>query len=250
MQVSLTSDPNADAAQRKLAAEIEKLQAETRLLRQPWRDPRGVLIPLLGALIGLGSWWQAHVKNQETEQRARLVEEDRNKLQGKVEELEAAAEQLRTRLAANVPAGGSVAAEVQAVDTIRRNLQTIARRDDGRPAIIGPVSSPDAPATAPSAPLATIYVQVANEAQRREWQQHSEVARELGYLVPGIEVVGSRAPDRTEVRYFRDTDEERRLAEQLVASLKERTATEAVARYVRGFEGKTRPRTLELWVAP
>lgn len=250
MQVSLTSDPNADAAQRKLAAEIEKLQAETRLLRQPWRDPRGVLIPLLGAVIGLGSWWQAHVKNQETEQQARLVEEDRNKLQAKVEELEAAAEQLRTRLAANVPAGGSVAAEVQAVDTIRRNLQTIAQRDDARPAITGPVSPPDAPATAPTTPLATIYVQVANEAQRREWQQHSEVARELGYAVPGIEVVGSRAPGRTEVRYFRDTDEERRLAEQLVASLQERTGTEAVAKYVRGFEGKTRPRTLELWVAP
>ena len=93
-------------------------------------------------------------------------------------------------------------------------------------------------------------MQVANEAQRREWQQYSEIARELGYAVPGIEVVDSRAPGRTEVRFFRDTDEERRLAEQLVASLRESTGTDAIARHVRGFEGKTRPGTLELWVAP
>lgn len=246
----MTPDPNADAAERKLAAEIEKLQAETRLLRQPWRDPRGVLIPLLGAVIGLGSWWQAHVKNQETERKARVVEEDRNQLQVKVLELEASAEQLRTRLAANVQAGGSVAAEVQAVDTIRRDLQTIAQRGEARPAVTDLPGRAETPAAAHSAPLATVYVQVASESQRREWQQHSEVARELGYAVPGIEVVGSRAPSRTEVRYFRDTDEERRLAEQLVASLRERTGTDAVAKYVRGFEGKTRPRTLELWIAP
>lgn len=246
----MASDPNADAAQRKLAAEIEKLQAETRLLRQPWRDPKGVLIPLLGAIIGLGSWWQAHVKNEKTEQQAALVEADRKSLQAKVQELEATAEQLRTRLAASVPAGGSVAAEVQAVDTIRRDLQTIAQRGEARPAVTRPVGPTELPATAGATPLATVYVQVANEAQRREWQQRSEVARELGYAVPGIEVVGSRAPSRTEVRYFRDTDEERQLAEQLVASLRERTGTEAVAKLVRGFERKTRPRTLELWVAP
>jgi len=118
--VTVKSDDSSDAAERKLAAEIEKLQAETRLLRQPWRDPKGVLIPFLGAVIGLGSWWQAHITNKETEQKARMVEEDRSRLQVKVLELEATAEQLRTRLAANVPAGGSVAAEVQAVDTIRR----------------------------------------------------------------------------------------------------------------------------------
>lgn len=246
----MTPDSNVDAAQRKLAAEIEKLQAETRLLRQPWRDPKGVLIPLLGAVIGLGSWWQAHVKNQETEQQARVVEEDRNKLQVKVQELEATAEQLRTRLAAGVPAGGSVAAEVQAVDTIRRDLQSIAQRGESRPAVTRPVGPAETPAAASTTPVATVYVQVANEAQRREWQQRSEVARELGYAVPGIEVVGARAPSRTEVRYFRDTAEERQLAEQLVASLRERTGTDAVAKFVRGFEGKTRPGTLELWVAP
>ena len=246
----MTPDPNAEAAQRKLAAEIEKLQAETRLLRQPWRDPRGVLIPLLGAVIGLGSWWQAHVKNQETEQQAKLLQEDRDKLQVKVQELEASAEQLRVRLAANVPAGGSVAAEVQAVDAIRRDLQAIGQRSEARPAITEMPSPPETPAASRATPVATVYVQVANSEQRREWQQHSEIARELGYAVPGIEVVGSRAPSRTEVRYFRDSDEERRLAEQLVAGLKERTGTDAVAKYVRGFEGRTRPGTLELWVAP
>jgi len=248
--MTLTPDPDADAARRKLTAEIEKLQAETRLLRQPWRDPKGVLIPLLGAAIGLGSWWQAHVTNEQTAQQAKVLEADRDKLQIKVHELEATAEQLRTRLAANVPAGGSVAAEVQAVDTIRRDLQTIAQRGDIKPTATGLPAPPDESTASRTMPLATVYVQVANEAQRREWQQHSEVARELGYAVPGIEVVGSRAPSHTEVRYFRDTDEERRLAEQLVADLKERTGTEASAKFVRGFEGKTSPHTLELWVAP
>jgi len=35
----------------------------------------GVPIPLLGALIGLGSWWKAHAMNHETEQEAKLLEE-------------------------------------------------------------------------------------------------------------------------------------------------------------------------------
>jgi hypothetical protein len=243
--------PVDDPAQAKIAAEIEKLQAETRLLKQPWRDPRGVLIPMLAALVGLGSWWQAHVTNKETEVEAKQVADDRDQLRVKVQELQAIADQQRTQLASAGAETGSVAAKVQDIDAIRRKLRAIDERSDRR--VIDhrdrPPSADDA-APAGGTPVATVYVQVATDEQRREWVQRGQFAKELGYLVPGIEVVGSRAPSRTEVRYFRDTDEERRLAEQLVASLKDRTNTDATAKFVPGFEGRTKPKTLELWVAP
>lgn len=239
-----------DPARLKTAAEIEKLQAETRLLRQPWRDPRGVLIPLLGALIGLGSWWQAYVTNKKTEDEARQVAADRDQLRDKVKELQDIAERQRTQLAAAGASTGSVAAAVQKVDSIQQELQAIGERSDARAVAREDTRVHGDSAAAAVAPIATVYVQVATDEQRRAWGQRAQLVKELGYRVPGIEVVGLRAPTRTEVRYFRDTEEERVLAEQLVASLKERTNTDATARLVRGFEGRTKPRTLELWVAP
>mgnify|MGYP001815550672 CR=1 FL=1 len=58
---------------------------------------------------------------------------------------------------------------------------------------------------------------------------------------------GGRAPNRTEVRYFHSSD--RDTAEQLVASLKARTGTDATAKFVPGYENRTQPNTLELWIA-
>lgn len=243
-------DPVDDPARLKLAAEIEKLQAETRLLRRPWLDPRGVLIPLLGAVIGLGSWWQSHITNEKTKDEAEQVEKDRNQLRAKVQELQSIADQQRIQLASAGAAGGSVAAAVQEVDAIRQNLRAIGERGDrqvidgGRPAQTG-VAAPVA-----ERPAATLYVQVATDEQRREWTKRNAIAKELGFDVPGIEVVGTRAPGRTEVRYFHDTEQERQLAAQLVAGLKERTGTDATAKYVRGYESRTKANTLELWIAP
>jgi hypothetical protein len=240
-------DPAGEAARRKTAAEIEKLQAETRLLRQPWRDPRGVLIPLLGAVIGLGSWWQAHVTNLATEEKAqRLVKErdqllrDRESWASKNAQLEVEITKARDALAAAGATQGSVAAAVARVDAVRQELSDIGRR----------IEAPSTPDSGGRAAAATVYIQIANDDQRRAWAQHRQVLRDLGYAVPGIENVGARAPERNEVRYFQDTDEARRGAERLVADLHERAGITAVPRYIRGFEGRTKPGTLELWIAP
>lgn len=247
--MSATQEPIPDLAQRKLAAEIDKLQAEARLLKRPWLDPRGVLIPFLGAVIGLGSWYQANVTNRETAARATELDskakdlaqqnkdltaqtdkltQERDKLLEERNKLLLITDQQRAQLATTGAGEQSFAAAVQKVDTIRSNLQAIGEGGDRKQ-------------------LPTLYVQVANDAQRREWLELRDVAKELGYVVPGIEVVGARAPGRTEVRYFHKTDQS--VAEQLVDSLKSRKGTTAVARYVPGYEGRTKPTTLELWVA-
>jgi cell division protein FtsB len=247
--MSVVPDSNSDAGARKLAAEIEKLEAETRLLKRPWLDPKGALIPLLGAVIGLGSWYQANVTNKATEARASELEEKSEALAAKATDLEAKASALtqerdalleernkllliadkqRAELTSADAGDQSFAAAVQQVDAIRSSLRSI-----GEPGA--------------RSPAATLYVQVATEEQRREWAGQLETSKELGYTVPGIEVVGSRAPTSTEVRYFHASDRER--AEQLVASLKVRTGTNAVAKFVRGYEGRTKPTTLELWIA-
>lgn len=247
--MSVVQDPNADPAARKVAAEIEKLEAETRLLKRPWLDPKGALIPFLGAVIGLGSWYQANVTNKATEARAGELEKKSETLAAKAANLEAKATALtqerdslleernkllliadkqRAELSSADAGDQSFAAAVQQVDAIRSSLRSI-----GEPGERGAA--------------ATLYVQVATDEQRRDWARHLETAKELGYTVPGIEVVGSRAPTNTEVRYFHASDRE--LAEQLVASLKVRTGTSAVAKFVRGYEGRTKPNTLELWIA-
>jgi cell division protein FtsB len=247
--MSVAPDPNAAAAARKLAAEIEKLEAETQLLKRPWLDPKAALIPFLGAIIGLGSWYQANVTNKATEARASELEKKSETLAAKATDLEATASALtqerdslleernnllliadkqRAELTSADAGDQSFAAAVQQVDAIRSSLRSIGGPSERSPA-------------------ATLYVQVATEEQRRDWAGQLETAKELGYKVPGIEVVGSRAPASTEVRYFHASDRER--AEQLVASLKVRTGTNAVAKFVRGYEGRTKPTTLELWIA-
>ena len=116
--------------------------------------------------------------------------------------------QQRAQLVTTGAGEQSFAAAVQKVDTIRSNLQAIGADGERKQ-------------------LPTLYVQVANEAQRREWLELRDVAKELGYVVPGIEVVGARAPGRTEVRYFHTTD--RPVAEQLIAFARSTVAASSAA---------------------
>ena len=68
--------------------------------------------------------------------------------------------------------------------------------------------------------------------------------QEKGYLVPGIEDVGTLGPDRTELRYFREED--RDIAETVARVLVQQIQiTVNVVRVPPA--GNTRPQHLELW---
>lgn len=90
-----------------------------------------------------------------------------------------------------------------------------------------------------------VYLHIREEDQRPKAREIGLKLRGLGYIVPGIERV-PQGPDRSEVRYFKKTDEGegKRLAEAVGGG--------AEAKYVAGHEdSKTlRARHFEVWFGP
>jgi hypothetical protein len=113
-------------------------------------------------------------KANDLERTASELTQERDKLIEERDKLLAITDQQRAQLAAAGSGDESFAAAVQEVDTIRRDLQSIGDRSERRPG-------------------ATLYIQVANDEQRREWLLQRDAAKELGYVVPGIEVGGAGA---------------------------------------------------------
>lgn len=89
-----------------------------------------------------------------------------------------------------------------------------------------------------------VYVHVPDAVSRADAAQTLPVLQANGALTPGIEVVGAdKSPNRTEMRFFRreDAAEANKLAQAAGRSV--------TAKFVPGFEDKSRPRQFELWVA-
>lgn len=101
----------------------------------------------------------------------------------------------------------------------------------------------------PSAPAASgapkrIYVQIANEDQRARGEQIRAAFRDKGYLMPGIEDVGSRAPAKPDVRYFRPEDKD--AAEEVARELSQMGIDVGEARQI---SMRAQPGQLEIWLA-
>jgi hypothetical protein len=90
-----------------------------------------------------------------------------------------------------------------------------------------------------------VYIHIADENQRASAQTAQAKLREAGELVPGIENVGDKSPQATELRYFKL--EEAALADEITATLSA-AGISAPARFIPGFENaKIRPNHFELW---
>lgn len=94
-----------------------------------------------------------------------------------------------------------------------------------------------------------IYIQIFRNSQRqraREIQARLQTGNE--FIVPGIETVGSRSPQTTELRYFHDTEAERRFADRIIGLLRG-AGVSVTSRYVSGYESSNRIRSnqFELW---
>ncbi len=93
--------------------------------------------------------------------------------------------------------------------------------------------------------LPRVYVHIASEDQRPTAVAARTALRDAGYLVPGIENVGTKAPATTQLRYF-ITDEEA-LGEKISAVLKG-VSISAPANFITGFaNANIRPHHFELW---
>lgn len=93
-------------------------------------------------------------------------------------------------------------------------------------------------------PPPRIYIHISDEAQRVSAEAALTALRKAGDLVPGIENVGERSPDRTELRYFRSDElaNARELTEVLATA-----GVEASPKFVEGLEANIRPLHFELW---
>jgi hypothetical protein len=95
---------------------------------------------------------------------------------------------------------------------------------------------------------ASVYLHIAAEGDRLAATAWQGLLGQAGVAVPGIELVGGRAPADSELRFFRkaDADEAGRIADRL-----RRAGLRVRPTYVAGYEASTRvrPRQLELWLA-
>lgn len=122
------------------------------------------------------------------------------------------------------------------------------KSEAAQPTEATPTEAPAAPSAATGAAVndtrlpPRVFIQIANEEQRRAARILAEQLRSQSLLVPGIENVGAKAPAAPEVRYF--NDEDRAVAEVTQKSLSEQglSATKLARVQMRASRG-----TVEVW---
>jgi len=93
-----------------------------------------------------------------------------------------------------------------------------------------------------------VYIHIASAAQRPAAEKTAELLRANGISVPRIIEVRTDGPDRTELRYFRTSEQAE--AEGIAASARE-LWPDIKVKYIGGYEASTaiRARHYELWVS-
>ncbi|MGH0275915.1 hypothetical protein NKZ35_25355 [Sinorhizobium meliloti] len=67
-------------------------------------------------------------------------------------------------------------------------------------------------------------------------------------VIQGVEIVGSRSPDSSEVRYFYPDDQY--LAGRIAADISDSTSLSVRPKYIEGYQERIRQGTLEAWITP
>jgi hypothetical protein len=96
------------------------------------------------------------------------------------------------------------------------------------------------------------YIHVADESQRGPAQKLRSALTEQGWVVPGIEIVGGRAPVwNNELRYFRKSEAGVPEAKEILKVLKEATNSNWEDSYVPGYESSSKvpSGSFEVWFA-
>jgi cell division protein FtsB len=203
--------------------QLDRLQSTARLLAI------AILIVFV-ALIGYSAYRLRGIQGQirEGEVRLELQRRELREARGRKQALEseiaaldrklAAMRELSTRIAEQSPGVLKRAAE----ETISENPEAAAE-------------------------LPRVFVHIGRDAQRPRAREISRRLAKAGFLMPGIENVGDRSPDRSQVRYFFDTAEAKLDVETLVEHLRQ-AGVSAEPTHVRHLEESIQKRRqYEIW---
>jgi hypothetical protein len=141
--------------------------------------------------------------------------------------------------------------EIKQLQTTKNDLETRVGQLNATISVIPPEQLKGALEVAPQQITSKlpprIYVQIATEEQRKIAEMASRKLRSAGFIVPGIEDVGKKAPDRTEIRYFvpdEGNGPDLKAIEQTLSA----AGIPAIPKYTTlPTSSKIRPRHFELW---
>jgi Tfp pilus assembly protein PilE len=96
--------------------------------------------------------------------------------------------------------------------------------------------------------LPRIYIHIKDQTQRPRARQIANKLQASGFIVPGIEIVGERAPRSTQLRYFREGDDESADVKTILGLLRsENVKVDSDFNQRYAVANKIRPRHYELW---
>ncbi len=94
-----------------------------------------------------------------------------------------------------------------------------------------------------------VYIQISNESQRAAAKEAAGRLQEKGYIVAGIENVGKKSPDKTELRFFHGTQQETDDTKDITRILQDIRIAAQVKKIGANGDTAVRARRYELWFA-
>lgn len=96
-----------------------------------------------------------------------------------------------------------------------------------------------------------VYIHIQDVEQRKGAERIRERLQSSGFVVPGIQNVGQRNLGRTDVRFFKNNEEESGLSQRVKQVLQQLGVADVAVRFIPGYEDSKnmRPRHLEIWLA-
>lgn len=275
----------AEDERAKLQAERKKIEAETELIQRPLIDLKGVLIPVIGALIGLAAFVKAELINRQNDTDRLKLTEQRDQLQVVNAKLKAEAREIRAAAVNRGVDQGAVVVEAQQLDAILARLNAIHSSVEAGTSLAksslqteivysgsptyndGNVGSPtyasgswntsgwgttfdynyDPVNCKGGSPPINLYIIAKNAQVHSLWVNRAQKLIDQCVYLRSIEVAGVNAMHGNELRYFHNTEDDKTAANFTKSVLKTFAGTEPSIRYVKGYEAKVKSRSFELW---
>jgi len=202
----------------------------------------GALLVLLifVALIGL-SWFQLRRLKSDIA----AAEEVRNEVKKEIERLQSEANRLR---AENGGLQKKNSALTTANTTLNEVTETLGKQSPEQAERVKQAfetsigSTTDLERIPPS-----VYLQIGDEGQRKKAAEVGRQLQKKGYIIPGIENVGNRVPDISQLRYYRTDSFGEADSKDIVSTLQDLGIHVDPKGTLTGGSGSHRPRHYELW---
>lgn len=181
-----------------------------------------LVISSLGLLLIIGALIYSFIKLSSLQNEITILDGKKNSLKTEIDSLSKLKDTLQTRLTISNTA--NLSEGIIDKEELEQNLTDT---------------------TASVAPR--IYLHIKNESQRRKAKEVGMMLQKNGYVVPGIENVGNRSPQVTQLRYFTNSKQEQEDLKQILG-LFNKSSVRVVEQFVRSNQRiKIRPRHYEIW---